>query len=586
MPQPATRPFWLFLSLQRQRLALALMAVFSAAALSLVPATVTFADDDPERRWVHIVEATGFVDAVSICTWAVCGDPDSNYRQQHNDRGIVLWDLSEMTLEQEPGPGWWYVDGEFIRDSFEKNARATAGIHKVNLSWSTGGLGMSDDGVTFGVAVSPTGQVVETTQSSLEITSLTPEVEHTFTITATLPDGSTRTAPVVSATPLVDPNPDCLPSRQATECLSATRWAHIVEATGFVDAISICTWNVCGNPESFFRQDHNSRGIILLDLDEMSLEQQPGPGWWYVGGQFIRDSFEKNATARAGIHRVDLSWSTGGLGLSTEDIVYSVSVSPTGQVIDTRDSRLEVRSLTPGVLHTFTVTATLPDGSTRNAPVVSATPLEDPNPDCLPSGQATECLSATNWAHVRISDGLIVTVAVCTEAVCGDMNSDYSRIYRERGIMLVELVNTRAWSGWTYRDGMFFPPASDEDGGENSAPGGNVSRLPTGGDSIVADEPDEALTGEGSASLATRTPQLSPRGDDSSGGSEVNSPDRSLDSSEGSARPASFDQLVIPEVVERVSTGEESKSLAPSADRPSFIVRLIAFFASIFSFGV
>jgi hypothetical protein len=207
----------------------------------------------------------------------------------------------------------------------------------------------------------------------------------------------------------------------------------------------------------------------LLDLARMTVEQQPGPGWWYVNGTFIRDSFEKNATARAGIHRVDLSWSTGGLGMSDQDIVFNVSVSPTGQKIETRNNSLQIRSLAPGVKHTFNITATLPSGKKLTAPVVSATPLVDPNPDCLPSGQATECLSATNWAHVSIETGLIVTVAVCTPRVCGDPQSDYSRIYRERGIILVELVNTPAWVGWLYVDGQFIDPRPAQSGDSSEA---------------------------------------------------------------------------------------------------------------------
>ncbi len=258
--------------------------------------------------------------------------------------------------------------------------------------------------------------------------------------------------------------PECLPPNQAADCPPPTRWASIVEATGFVDGIIICTWGVCGHPDSYYRQYHNNKGIILLDLAQMTLEQQPGPGWWYVNGTFIRDSFEKNATARAGIHRVDLSWSTGGLGMSDEDIVFTVSVSPTGEKIETRNNSLQIRSLAPEVKHTFTITATLPSGKKLTAPVVSATPLVDPNPDCLPSGQATECLSATNWAHVSIETGLIVTVAVCTPRVCGDPQSDYSRIYRERGIILVELVNTPAWVGWLYVDGQFIDPRPAQSG--------------------------------------------------------------------------------------------------------------------------
>ena len=374
------------------------------------------------------------------------------------------------------------------------------------------------------------------------------------------------TAAVMSLVPATSSFADDDPER---------RWAHIVEATGFVENVSGCTWRVCGDPDSFFRQDHNARGIILLDLDQMNLDQQPGPGWWYVDGQFIRDSFEKNATARAGIHRVDLSWSIGGLGSSFDDVTFTVSVSPTGQVIETSQSSLEITSLTPEVEHTFTITATLADGSTKTAPVVSATPLVDPNPDCLPSRQATECLSATNWAHVRISDGLIVNVAVCTKAVCGDEKSDYSRIYRERGIKMVELVNTPAWMGWTYRDGIFFPPVSSKNGEETSPPSGNGSGI------SVGDEPSGVLTGERSDSSPTGDTNVNDQPRDS-GGSSSESLSSGSNSDEASLRPALFDQLVIPQVVERTTPLVEAESPHSKTDQKRFLTRLIGFFVSLF----
>jgi hypothetical protein len=360
------------------------------------------------------------------------------------------------------------------------------------------------------------------------------------------------------------------------------RWAHIVEANGFVDNISICTWNVCGDPESFYRQDHNSRGIILLDLDQMNLEQQPGPGWWYVDGQFIRDSFEKNASGTAGIHKVSLSWSTGGLGMSDDGVTFSVAVAPTGQVVETSASSVEITSLTPEVEHSFTITATLPDGSARTAPVVSATPLVDPNPDCLPSNIATECLSATNWAHVQISDGAIVTVSVCTTAVCGDRNSDYSRIYRERGIMLVELVDTPAWTGWMYRDGVFIPPAPDpQDTADPLSRDGDAEtteeRDPIGAekpdDTEPADADDPTTRGEsGFSSLSIASPI---------DGEDAFRP-RSAELAAENTRAQVSDKFVIPQVLAPIPASEAAESPEGGDNSPGFIARFFDFLLSLF----
>jgi hypothetical protein len=314
----------------------------------------------------------------------------------------------------------------------------------------------------------------------------------------------------------------------------------------------------------------------LLDLARMTLEQQPGPGWWYVNGTFVRDSFEKNATARAGIHRVDLSWSTGGLGMSDEDIVFTVSVSPTGQKIETRNNSLEIRSLAPGVKHTFTITATLPSGKKLTAPVVSATPLVDPNPDCLPSGQATECLSATNWAHVSIETGLIVTVAVCTPRVCGDPQSDYSRIYRERGIILVELVDTPAWVGWLYVDGQFIDPRpaqNDEPSApvEAEEPSGHQSNEP--GSSHGTDDSGTSDTSVESGPISHESASgdtEKPSGQPST--SSTNSPSADGITDSGSSGEATLDDG---ESAPQATSGEPSdqtdlknSEMAPTANEP------------------
>lgn len=386
------------------------------------------------------------------------------------------------------------------------------------------------------------------------------------------------------STPASGEDDDCAPSRQARECPSATRWAHIVEATGFVDGISICTWSVCGNPDSYFRQYHNNKGIILLDLATMTLEQQPGPGWWYVNGSFIRDSFEKNATARAGIHRVDLSWSTGGLGMDDRGVVFTVTVAPTGQTIETNQSSLQIRSLAPGVRHTFTIVASLPNGTTKEAPVVSATPLVDPNPDCLPSGAATECLSATNWAHVRISDGLIVTVAVCTARVCGDPQSDYSRIYRERGIMLVELKDTPAWTGWTYLNGQFIaPPSLESDtNGTNSTGTNGQAGSATSSSGSSSTSPTESVAGDAPSNQDSTSNPTETSPADSGEVSEVTSDgDDGGQAGSDMDAPSSIDSLTISPTP---STDGDSADGSEIVDAPVTVVeRVIRFFRNLWS---
>ena len=243
------------------------------------------ADSDPERRWAHVVVATGYVDNISICTWAVCGDPASFYRTSHEDRGIMLLDLEAMSLSQQPGPGWWYVDGTFIRDSFERNVTATARILGVELRWSTGGLGTTMGDVTFTVDVAPTGQRFTTSGSSLIIDPLDAGVEHTFTVTAARPDGSTVRGPVVTATPQADPDPDCTDHSVARECRAATDWAVVDPDTMLVENVIVCTPWQCG-------ADGEWRGRMPTDTPWpnfllIELRGRGGIGWQYVDGTFV-----------------------------------------------------------------------------------------------------------------------------------------------------------------------------------------------------------------------------------------------------------------------------------------------------------
>jgi hypothetical protein len=470
------------------------MLGITAVLLTLPPAA--HAEPDPERRWAHVVVATGYVDNVSICTWAVCGDPDSTYKQIFQSRGIRLIDLDAMDLVQQPGPGWWYVDGTFVRDSFERNVTARAQILGVELSWSTGGLGTDSLGTTFTVDVQPTGQRFTVNDSRLLIDPLEADVLHTFTVTATRPDGTTVQGPTVTATPQPDPDPDCTDHSVARECRAATAWAHVVVATGYVDNVSICTWAVCGDPDSTYQQIFQSRGIRLIDLDAMDLVQQPGPGWWYVDGTFVRDSFERNVTARAQILGVELSWSTGGLGTDSLGTTFTVDVQPTGQRFTVNDSRLLIDPLEADVLHTFTVTATRPDGTTVQGPTVTATPQPDPDPDCTDHSVARECRAATAWAVVHPETGMVENVTVCTPWQCGPDGAWGGVMPNDTpwpGYLLIELTGPGG-IGWQYRDGVFVDvrPTEDPELASGSEPGSEPGSDPTTR-STDADA-DEALT--------------------------------------------------------------------------------------------
>lgn len=232
----------------------------------------------------------------------------------------------------------------------------------------------------------------------------------------------------------------------ALDCTSTNeRWAVIDASTGLVT--NVVGWNGTNlwRPEA---------GQFARDLPDGA---SVGPGWWYVDGSFVRDSFERNVTARADILSVHLSWSSGGLGTDSSGITFTVDVQPTGQRFSVNDSQLTIDPLDADVLHTFTVIAIRPDGTTVLGPIVTATPQRDPDPDCTNIGVARECRAATGWAVVHPESGMVENVIVCTPWQCGTdgewgglMPSDTSwPRYR-----LIELTGPGG-IGWQYIDGRF-----------------------------------------------------------------------------------------------------------------------------------
>jgi len=267
-----------------------LLAVAAASVVLLLPAPAQAQlcpdvphDPDPvelscgskNERWAVVDPGSGSV--TNVVGW----NGTNLWRPPVGQIAIDLPDGSPV------GPGWWLVDGEFIRDSFERNLTARADILSVHLSWSTGGLGMETFDVRYTVTVQPTGAQHTATGSSLTLDPLDAGVSYSFTVTATLPDGRTVQGPTVSATPQEDPDPECTDRSVARECRAATNWAHVVEATGYVSNVSVCHWNVCGDPDSDYRKSFNARGILLIDLAGFDLPQQPGIGWRYVDGTFV-----------------------------------------------------------------------------------------------------------------------------------------------------------------------------------------------------------------------------------------------------------------------------------------------------------
>lgn len=256
-----------------------------AAAAGVTPPAA--ANDDPDRSWASVDAATGYVDNMLGCTWAVCGDPESFFRQDYERRGFLLLDVERMGLSQLPGPGWWYLDGTFVRDVFELNLSARADILSVHLSWSTGGLGPDLSGVTYTVTIAPGGRTVTLGgfETSLSLDPLPADVVHTFSIAAALLDGRTIAGPTVTATPKPDPDPDCLDTRVARECRKATSWAAVHPDTGIVGNVIVCTKEQCG-PDGPWGgvspADTPTPGHLLVELTGPG-----GIGWKYVDGTFV-----------------------------------------------------------------------------------------------------------------------------------------------------------------------------------------------------------------------------------------------------------------------------------------------------------
>jgi hypothetical protein len=138
-------------------------------------------------------------------------------------------------------------------------------------------------GATFTVLIQPGDRRVDAGGStSITLDPLEPGTAHTFTVQAQLPDGRTVTGPSVTATPLVDPDPDCTDRSVARECRAATSWAHISTSTWLVENVSVCTFAVCGAEDSDYRRQHAARGILLVELTDGG-----GIGWRYEDGRFI-----------------------------------------------------------------------------------------------------------------------------------------------------------------------------------------------------------------------------------------------------------------------------------------------------------
>lgn len=287
-----------------------------AAAAGVTPPAA--ANDDPDRSWASVDAATGYVDNMLGCTWAVCGDPESFFRQDYERRGFLLLDVERMGLSQLPGPGWWYLDGTFVRDVFELNLSARADILSVHLSWSTGGLGPDLSGVTYTVTIAPGGRTVTLGgfETSLSLDPLPADVVHTFSIAAALLDGRTIAGPTVTATPKPDPDPDCLDTRVARECRKATSWAAVHPDTGIVGNVIVCTKEQCG-PDGPWGgvspADTPTPGHLLVELTGPG-----GIGWKYVDGTFVdvrprEEPFARTPSALADGRAYSAGASTGSV---------------------------------------------------------------------------------------------------------------------------------------------------------------------------------------------------------------------------------------------------------------------------------
>ena len=293
---------------------------------------------------------------------------------------------------------------------------------------------------------------------------------------------------------------------------------------------------------------------MLLDLDAMSLAQQPGPGWWYVDGTFVRDSFERNLTATARILGVELRWSAGGLGAYLGDVTFTVEVAPTGQRFTTSDTSLLIDPLDAGVEHTFTVTATRSDGTTVQGPTVRATPQADPDPDCTDRSVARECRAATNWATVDPETMLVVNVSVCTPWQCGVDGEWGGRMPANSpwpNFLLIELDGPGG-IGWKYVDGVFVDVRPREE------PGTVVPPAPP---ATEPSPPADAAEGSTDASTADPEPPASAAG----------GPDAPVTDPSGTDAPeptASQPEAPAPTAETTAPSGPASRTDAPAADSP------------------
>jgi hypothetical protein len=279
------------------------------------------------------------------------------------------------------------------------------------------------------------------------------------------------------------------------DCASESeRWAVIDSVTGLVTNVAGWTGTNLWRPPA---------GQFAKDLPVGS---PVGPGWWYVDGTFVRDSFERNVTARAQILGVQLSWSTGGLGTDSGSITFVIDVQPTGQRFETGGSSLLIDPLTADVAHTFTVTAILPDGRTVQGPVVTATPKPDPDPDCTDHSVARECRAATGWAVVHPSTGMVENVIVCTPWQCGVDGAWGGRMPDDTpwpGYLLIELTGN-AGIGWQYVDGRFVdvrPVESVDEGAPADTPSDApaAGEDPATGDATPGPGPETGADADGSS---------------------------------------------------------------------------------------
>jgi len=232
------------------------------------------------------------------------------------------------------------------------------------------------------------------------------------------------------------------------DCASQNeRWAVVDPSSGLVTNVVGWTGTNRWRPPP---------GQIAIDLPDGS---PVGPGWWLVGGEFVRDAFERNMSARADILSVHLSWSTGGLGADLAGVTYTVTIQPGGRTVTLGgwETSLTLDPLPADVVHTFAIVAALPGGRTVAGPTVSATPKPDPDPGCIDHRVARECRAATNWAVVHPDTGMVENAIVCTPWQCGTDGAWGGRLPSDTpwpGYLLIELTGS-AGIGWKYVEGTF-----------------------------------------------------------------------------------------------------------------------------------